>query len=241
MSKALKTIVTGAASGIGKAIAEQLRARGDEVIGVDRHDAQGIIGYDLADHTSRKSLIDECTRLLGRVDVLVNVAGIFKPTPITESTLDQWREVWKVNLEAPIELMSFILPAMLTAGFGRIVNITSIHARYGQPDCLAYDVAKAGLEAATRSAALEGAAKGVLVNSLAPGFVKTAMSMTKEGIDETETPEFISRYRESGLLPIGRSAQPVEIANAVLWLTSRENTYLTGQVITVDGGLTSRF
>ncbi len=89
MNKALRTVVTGAASGIGKAITEQLRARGDEVIGVDRYDAEGIIGYDLADHTSRKSLIDECARLLGRVDVLVNAAGIFKPTPITESTLDQ--------------------------------------------------------------------------------------------------------------------------------------------------------
>jgi NAD(P)-dependent dehydrogenase (short-subunit alcohol dehydrogenase family) len=241
MSKILKTVVTGAASGIGRAIAKELENRGDKLIGVDRYDSPGILGYDLADQSSRTTVIDKCLEILGTIDVLVNVAGVFIPTPITNSTLEQWRKVWQVDLEAPIELMSLALPGMLDSGFGRIVNITSVHARYGQPNCLAYDVAKAGLEAASRSAALVGADRDVLVNSVAPGFVKTAMSRNEDGIDETDTPEFITQYRESGLLPIRRSAQPAEIANSVLWLTSRQNTYLTGQVITVDGGLTSRF
>jgi 3-oxoacyl-[acyl-carrier protein] reductase len=130
---------------------------------------------------------------------------------------------------------------MISQGFGRIVTITSVHARLAQPGCLAYDVSKAGLEAATRSAALDLAPHGILVNAVAPGFVRTAMSTLPDGTDETESPEFAAVYLSGRKLPIGRGATPEEIAPAVELLAGHENTYITGQVLTVDGGLTMTF
>ena len=145
-----------------------------------------------------------------------------------------------MNLDAPLELMRFVAPDMVARGFGRIVNITSVHARSAQPRCLAYDVAKAGLEAATRSAALDLAAGGVLVNAVAPGFVRTRMSVNAAGVDETDTDAFRRQYVD-GKLPLAGSAQAAEIAAPVDWLSGRDNTYITGQVVTADGGLTMTF
>lgn len=241
MNEARRCVVTGAASGIGAAVAAALREAGDRVIGVDREDTEGGITADLSDATARRAVVAEVTDRLGGVDVLVNVAGIFRVTPILESTLDDLRAVWAVDLEAPIELMAGFGRGMSERGWGRIVNITSVHARFAQRDCLAYDVAKAGLEAATRAFALDLAGSGVLVNAVAPGFVRTAMSITAEGVDESETAAFRECYADGGLLPLGRSAEATEIAAAVTWLASSSNTYTTGQVIVVDGGLTSTF
>jgi NAD(P)-dependent dehydrogenase (short-subunit alcohol dehydrogenase family) len=125
--------------------------------------------------------------------------------------------------------------------FGRVVNITSIHSKFSRQDCLAYDVGKAGLEAATRSFALAGAEYGILANSVAPGFVRTNMSLNEDGIDEADTKDFQKQYVETGRLPLRRASQPEEVAEAVLWLTGRSNSYVTGQSLTVDGGLTATF
>lgn len=238
---ALRTIVTGAAGGIGGAIAARLRARGDEVIGIDRIDGERIIGADLASPEDRERAVDEATRLLGGVDVLIAVAGIYRAGAIHTTPLDGLRPVLAVNLEAPIDLIHRCAPGMIAQRFGRIVTITSVHARLAQPASLAYDVSKAGLEAATRSAALDLAEHGILVNAVAPGFVRTAMSTLPDGTDETETAAFGAVYLEHGKLPLGRGALPAEIAPAVELLSGRENTYITGQVLTVDGGLTMTF
>jgi len=144
-------------------------------------------------------------------------------------------------LREPLDLMRLIAPGMVEQEFGRIVNITSVHASYAQPGSLAYDVSKAGLEAATRSVALDLARHGVLANAVAPGFVRTRMSQLADGTDETDTEAFRGRYFESGRLPLGRGALPNEIAPAVAFLTDRANTYITGQSIRVDGGLTMTF
>lgn len=234
-------VVTGSASGIGAAVADALRREGHTVLGVDRIGHRGGITADLADPGSRQAVLDEATARLGHVDVLVNVAGVFRTTPVLDSTLEQWRAVWAVDLDAPLELMTGFGRGMASRGFGRMVNVTSVHARFAQRDCLAYDVAKAGLEAATRAFALDLAGRGVLVNAVAPGFVRTAMSRTAEGVDEADTAAFRERYSDGGLLPLGRSASPAEIAEAVLWLASPANSYTTGQVLVVDGGLTSTF
>lgn len=238
---ALRTVVTGAASGIGQAIAEQLAARGDEVIGIDISPGDALIQADLGDPASRASAIDDAIHRLGGIDVLVNVAGVWRSGSVLDSTLNDWRAVWAIDLEAPLELTAFVAPGMVERGFGRIVNITSVHARFAQPSALAYDVAKAGLEAATRSTALDLAAHGVLVNAVAPGFVRTPMSLLPDGRDETDTEEFTAHYLDSGRLPLRRGAAPEEIARAVTFLASRENSYTTGQVLTVDGGLTMTF
>ncbi|OJX97022.1 3-oxoacyl-[acyl-carrier protein] reductase [Salana multivorans] len=237
----LRCLVTGAASGIGAAVAERLRARGDRVVGADREELPDGLRVDLSDPAGRHDLVARASDVLGGLDVLVNVAGVFAETPVLSSTLEQWRAVWAVDLEAPLELMREAAVTMAATGFGRIVNITSVHAGFAQPDCLAYDVAKAGLEAATRSFALDTARHGVLVNAVAPGFVRTRMSLTAEGVDETDTEAFRERYVRHGLLPLGRAALPEEIAHVVGWLASRENTYVTGQVLVADGGLTTTF
>ncbi len=238
---ALRTIVTGAANGIGAAIAERLRQRGDTVVGLDREPGEGIITVDLADPADRARATDAALTQLGGVDVLVCVAGVFRQGSIHDSGFDDWRAVWAVNLDAPLDLMRMITPGMAAQGFGRIVTITSVHARQAQPGCLAYDVSKAGLEAATRSAALDLAPHGVLANAVAPGFVRTRMSLLPDGTDETDTDAFRQQYVRSGKLPLGRAAMPAEIAPAVEFLSSRANTYTTGQVLTVDGGLTMTF
>jgi 3-oxoacyl-[acyl-carrier protein] reductase len=237
----LRSIITGAAGGIGEAVVARLRDRGDAVIGIDRHSAPGIIGADLANDDDRARAISDAIAELGGVDVLVSVAGVFAAGSIQTTSLEAMRPIWAINLEAPIDLIRRCAPTMISQGFGRIVTITSVHARLAQPGCLAYDVSKAGLEAATRSAALDLAPHGILVNAVAPGFVRTAMSTLPDGTDETESPEFAAVYLSGRKLPIGRGATPEEIAPAVELLAGHENTYITGQVLTVDGGLTMTF
>ena len=241
-SSPLRTLVTGSASGIGAAVAARLRSRGDRVVGVDRvsTDSESIV-CDLSDASKRADVVDRAAAMLGGLDAVICVAGIFRATPLSDRDLDSWRAIWAVNLEAPIDLMAQALPVMRTQGFGRIVTVSSVHGRFAQRDCIAYDVGKAGLDAATRSVALDGARWGIMANSVAPGFVRTPMSLNADGVDETDTEAFRTRYSEGGLLPLGRAAHPGEIADAVAWLSSRENTYLTGQIVTVDGGLTSTF
>ncbi|WP_322410032.1 SDR family oxidoreductase [Microbacterium invictum] len=240
----LRCIVTGARHGIGAAIAERLASGGDTVVGIDIEPGSGptrIVAADLADPASRASGFERGLAALGGVDVLVNAAGVFREGGVLTSTPADWAPVWAVDLEAPLDLMRLAAAVMAPAGFGRIVNITSVHARVGSRESIAYDVAKAGLEAATRSAALDLAGHGVLVNAVAPGFVRTRMSMLPDGRDETETDAFLATYVEGGRLPLGRPASPAEIAESVVFLTGRGNTYITGQVLTIDGGLTATF
>lgn len=240
----LHCVVTGAANGIGAAVAALLAASGAEVIGIDREPSEAgvpIVTADLADPTARADGFSRAVAALGRLEVLINAAGIFREGGVLDSSPSEWGPLWAVDLEAPIDLMRLAAPIMRDAGFGRIVNITSVHARVGSPGCLAYDVAKAGLEAATRSAALDLASSGVLVNAVAPGFVRTRMSLLPDGRDETETEQFRATYVDAGKLPLARAASPAEIADAVAFLAGRQNTYITGQVLVVDGGLTATF
>lgn len=237
----LRAVVTGAAGGIGTAVCDILRERGNHVFGVDVRPSGGVASFDLSQPSSRAAVIASACDEMGGIDLLVNVAGVFVPTPASLPDVDAWRAVWAVNLEAPIELMARAAPLMRTQGFGRIVNITSIHASVAEKDCLAYDVGKAGLTAATRSLALDFARANVLVNAVAPGFVRTPMSTQPDGRDESDSEAFRSRYVDGGLLPVGRSAEPAEIAAAVAWLGSRDNTYVTGQTLVADGGLTITF
>jgi 3-oxoacyl-[acyl-carrier protein] reductase len=241
LSQQLRTLVTGVASGIGRSVATALRDRGDTVFGVDYQVGDGWLTADLSVPSERERVVQAALKDLGAIDVLINVAGIYRPTAFGESTLEDWRAVWAINLEAPIDLMSKVFDSMKAQGFGRVVNITSVHAKFSRQDALAYDVGKAGLEAATRSFALAGAEFGILSNSLAPGFVRTQMSLLENGVDEADTEEFRSQYVESGRLPLRRASQPEEIAEAVSFLSGRSNTYITGQTITIDGGLTATF
>lgn len=241
MNQQLRTLVTGVASGIGRSAANVLRDRGDLVFGVDYQADDGWLQADLSVPAERERVVQSALKELGAIDVLINVAGIYRATPFGESTVEDWRSVWAVNLEAPIDLMAKVFDSMKAQGFGRVVNVTSVHAKFSRLDALAYDVGKAGLEAATRSFALTGADFGILANSLAPGFVSTPMSLDENGIDEADTDLFKAQYVDSKRLPLGRSSRPEEIAEAISFLSGRANTYITGQTITIDGGLTATF
>lgn len=239
-------LVTGAAHGIGRAIAERLAAEGARVAAVDIEDVPDLgpsvqaLRWDLAETESLEGLLDAAEAAVGPLDVLVNNAGVFEPALAVDLTLASYNRVLAVNLHAPVFLASRAARGMIARGYGRIVNITSVHGRFGEELALSYDVAKGGLEQATRTLAVELSRHGVLVNAVAPGFVSTRMSVV-DGKDELESDWFTDVYVKYGKIPIRRCAMPEEIAEHVAWLSSERNTYLTGQVLTVDGGLTVTF
>jgi NAD(P)-dependent dehydrogenase (short-subunit alcohol dehydrogenase family) len=232
-------LVTGAANGIGRAVAERFRAEGARVSGVDVE--KGVeFRFDLAETERLPALVDDVEQEHGPVDVLCSVAGIFELAWATEMTLETYRRVLAVNLDAPVLLAARCGKGMAERGYGRILSVTSIHARFGEEQSLAYDVSKAGLEGATRTLAIELGPHDVLVNALAPGFVATRMSIV-DGKNELEAEWFRTVYLEHRKLPLRRPAQPEEIAAQAAWLCSAENTYITGQSIGIDGGLSVTF
>ena len=237
-------MVTGAANGLGRAIAARLRDDGFCVAGADIEPFadRGIAPYhlDVADLDGHEAALNQIEKELGPLSVLVNVAGISVPEPVDRLTVTAYRRQLAVMLDGPVWLARGAGLRMATRGGGRILSITSIHSTNGEVGSLAYDCAKAGLEAATRTLAIELAPRGVLVNSLAPGFVRTRMSVVN-GEDELESDWFRDIYVSHGKLPLRRAAEPAEIAATVSHLVSAENTYLTGQRVVVDGGLTVTF
>ncbi len=241
-----RALVTGGANGIGRAIVERFVAEGATVAAVDV-EPMGDLGAnveaiqrDLAKTDDLGVLVDEVEEKIGPLDVLVNNAGIFEPALAVELTLASYRRVLAVNLDAPIFLAARAARGMIDRGYGRIVNITSIHGRFGEELALSYDAAKGGLDQATRTLAIELSRHGVLVNAVAPGFVSTRMSVVG-GVNELDSEWFNDVYVRYGKLPMRRYAQPSEIAAQVAWLASSENSYVTGQVLTVDGGVTVTF
>jgi NAD(P)-dependent dehydrogenase (short-subunit alcohol dehydrogenase family) len=233
------TLVTGAANGIGLAIAERFRAEGARVSGVDV-EAGCEFRADLARTDQLSALVDSIEAENGPLDVLVSVAGVYEGAPALELALASYRRVLAVNLDAPVFLAQRCGRAMAERGYGRILSITSIHGRFSEALALAYDTSKAGLEAATRTFAIELGPHGVLVNALAPGFVRTRMSL-RDGESELDSDWFRTIYVENEKLPLRRPGEPNEIAACAAWLCSADNTYLTGQVVTVDGGVTVTF
>jgi NAD(P)-dependent dehydrogenase (short-subunit alcohol dehydrogenase family) len=239
-------LVTGAANGIGRAIAERLAAEGAQVAAVDIEDVPELgpsvhgVRWDLSQTESLEGLLAEAQAAVGPIDVLVNNAGVYEPALGIDLALDSYHRVLSVNLHAPVFLASRVARGMIERGYGRIVNITSVHGRFGEELGLSYDVAKGGLEQATRTYAVELSRHGILVNAVAPGFVSTRMSVV-DGKDELDSDWFKDVYVKYGKIPIRRYAMPPEIAEHVAWLSSERNTYMTGQVLTVDGGLTVTF
>lgn len=238
-------IVTGAANGIGRAIALRLRDDGFRVAAADIEPvepAEGVVPYrlDVGDLGAHDPFVGRVEAELGPLFALVNVAGVYVAEPIGDLSLAAYRHQHAVMLDGPVWLARSAGLRMAARGAGRIVNITSIHSTNGEPASLAYDSAKAGLEAATRTLAIELGPRGVLVNSVAPGFVRTRMSVVN-GIDELNSAWFRDVYVGHGKLPLRRAAEPAEVASAVSYLVSADNTYLTGQRVVVDGGLTVTF
>jgi NAD(P)-dependent dehydrogenase (short-subunit alcohol dehydrogenase family) len=234
--------VTGAANGIGAATAARLRADGFTVVGLDREpcDFQPAELIDVADIEGHAGLIERITAEHGRLWAHVNVAGVFIPESVEQLTVEAYRRQLAVMLDGPLWLARAAGLAMVRSGGGRIVNVTSIHATNSERTSISYDAAKGGLDAATRTLALELGDHGVLVNSIAPGFVNTRMSVV-DGRNELESDWFRDTYVNSGRIPLRRAAEPSEMAAAISHLVSADNTYINGARIHVDGGLLSGF
>jgi NAD(P)-dependent dehydrogenase (short-subunit alcohol dehydrogenase family) len=239
-------LVTGAANGIGRATAARLAEAGARVCALDLEEAPAppdgaVIVADLAEAGALAGLVAEAEQRVGPLDALINVAGIWEPQASLELSSDELRHTLAVNLEAPLLLAAAAAQGMAERGYGRIVSVSSVHARVSALEGLAYDASKAGLEGATRTLGIELAPSGVLVNAVAPGFVATRMSGTGEAQDVLETEPFRRTYIEEGRVPMRRSATANEIAECILWLAGPGNTYVTGQTVTIDGGLTATF
>ena len=213
--------ITGGARGIGAAICEELGRHGVELIAPSRTE------LDLANPNSVDSYLRRQVNL--EVDILINNAGINVLNAVPAIDLATFEEMQRVNLTAALRLIQCFAPGMARRGWGRVLSMSSILGLRARQRRAAYSITKAGLEALTRSVAVEFGPMGVLANSLAPGFVDTDLT------SQNNPPEVIAEI--AARIPLGRLAKPAEIAKVAAFLVSDENTYLTGQTIAVDGGL----
>lgn len=233
-------IVTGGTRGIGEAVTRRLVSVGVRVVAVYRDDDVSaaaleaeLTGVDTAQIDIGHA--DGCAALIagvldryGRIDHLVNNAGLLLEAASTDTDADGWDQVVSVNLSAAFHLCRAVIPPMREAGFGRIVNVSSVTAVMGSPTEAAYGAAKCGLHGLTRSLARETARDGITVNCVVPGVFETEMTLS---IPE-RTQQTILR-----MIPVGRRGTPDELARAVTFLLDDDAGYITGSVLTVDGGL----
>lgn len=212
-------LVTGTSRGIGKAIKELFEQNGIKVFAPSREQ------MDLASNESIRAYV---TSLDEDIDILVNNAGINELGAIEELSDETIQGMMQINLLSQLQLIKLLSPKMKKNNYGRIVNIASIWCDFSKEKRILYSIAKAGVKGLTTTSAVELSKFNVLVNAIAPGFVNTEMT------SQNNTPEQIKVLAEA--LPIKRMAEPKEIAEAVYFLASEKNTFITGQTIFADGG-----
>ncbi len=246
-------IITGAGQGIGRAIARAFADEGAALALIEMNaqalaeteaELQGgghrarAYTLDVTDYEAYGRAISDVARQWGHIDVLVNNAAIVRYATILEDSLADWRKQIGVDLEAVYMGTKMTVPHMVERRHGCIISISSIQGfvssgRYG-----AYNAAKAGIIGLTKSLAYELAPYGIVANAIAPGIIRSGMSFV-DGVDETTTEDFLVWYYEKRHVPMARAGQPDDVAGAAVFLASEYCRYMTGQVLVVDGGLTS--
>ncbi len=238
-------LVTGASGGIGEAIARKLYARGATLTlsGTRQRMLESlrvalrtrvpgthvfVFPCNLSEAESVERLVTEAESAMGRVDILVNSAGVTRDSLILRMKDDDWARVMDVNLTAAFRLSRAVVRGMIKRRFGRMVHITSIVGITGNPGQVNYAAAKAGMIGMTKSLAAEVAARNITVNCVAPGFITTAM---------TDTLSEVQRNKLISGIPAGRFGVPEDIAAATLFLVSPEAGYITGQTLHINGGM----
>ncbi len=237
-------LVTGARRGIGRAIADELAKRGADIVLADRmlegaqQSAAEIaaqtsrqtlaVEVDVSSLESAKAMVEQAMGRFGKVDILVNNAGITRDDLIMRMEEADWDAVIDINLKGAWNCSKAVIRAMMKARYGRIVNISSVSGLAGQAGQTNYSASKAGLIGFTKALAREVASRQITVNAVAPGFVPTALTV--------DLPEDLKEAMMK-ITPLGRMGKPEEIAYAVAFFVADEAAYITGQVLSVDGGM----
>lgn len=252
-----RAVVTGGARGIGRAIAHRLLADGARVVLADsdgpalleaskalresKLDDHVVLQCNVADRTSVHELAATVRTSFRGLDILVNNAAILDWSPLEALTASRAWEVWQVNVHGALHCIQEFLPDLEQSANARVVNIASVNGLRGTANSVAYNSAKAALISITQSLAVDLAPRGILVNAVAPGFVNTRMSRLPDGSSEYDTDRYREVYIKHRGIPLGRSAQPEDIAGPVAFLCSDDAKYVTAHVLVVDGGLTATF
>ncbi|MGH9085554.1 MAG: SDR family NAD(P)-dependent oxidoreductase [Acidimicrobiales bacterium] len=225
-------LVTGGASGIGAATVALLRERGATVVAADIQAGDGVERLDVTDEAAVDAVVDDVVRRHGRLDLAANVAGTSGVyAPVADASTADWRATMAVNLDGVFFCVRAELRAMRAVGRGSIVNVASSAGRMGVPGLAAYSASKHGVLGLTKSAALEVASDGIRVNAVLPGSIRTPMLRGFVGGDE----ELLERMGRRA--PMGRLGEPVENAEAIVWLLSDAAGFVTGNALSPDGGV----
>ncbi len=226
-------VVTGGGSGIGAAIATRLRADGLNVAILDLQPSEDEFAHvaDVTDRVAVDTALNAVRAQLGPISVLVNAAGLDCFKRFTDVSFEKWQQIIDVNLNGVFHCVQAVLPDMLEAGWGRIVNISSSSTHSGQPFMSPYVAAKSAVNGLTKSLALELGPNGITVNAVPPGFIDTPMLRKAEGkgfLGDTE--------KQIAQTPVRRMGRPEDIAAACAFFVSEEASYITGQILGVNGG-----
>jgi NAD(P)-dependent dehydrogenase (short-subunit alcohol dehydrogenase family) len=233
-------IVTGAGRGIGAATARKFLGLGDRVYGADLAFDEAPPGLveavcDIADPDAASGLAERAADETGRIDVLVNNAGIRVVADVVDTSVEDWDRLMSVNLRAVFLMCKFTLPRMLEQGSGAIVNVASNSGWYPIPNRAAYCASKAGVIGLTRQMALQYAGRGVRVTAVCPGNTLTPFTRGPMGFGRAADPA-AAQAAQAERMPLGRSGEPEEIAAAIAYLASEDASFVIGSVLDVDGG-----
>lgn len=249
-------IITGAGTGIGRATAERFADEGARLVLSSQFqeglrdlaagrggDAVKAVAGDISEEAVARELAETARSAFGRIDILINNAGIFFCEDVTDMTVEEWDRVMAVNLRSMFLTSKHVIPTMLEQGGGSIVNVASISAYIGQEidgrSSVAYNVSKAATRQLATSLASRYASEGIRVNAVAPGSTRTEIVRNwRPDLTEDEVDAFFAGAAEA--TPLGRVAAPDELASAILFLASDEASFVTGATLPVDGGFLAR-